>query len=284
VKICIFLDKIECMQHLATFVFMLISISLAAQDPVAYYRENGENASGIEEAAYYRTIQKENDRELHTYYWLPNRVKKEEGYYKNNKRTGLFKTYYKSGAPQAEIVYGGTRTRYAQFWSPEGKPLLEHSTGVVPEAAMPPGWDASYMVIEDSLLACAALVRPEKGDTLCYGYDINPQYPGGHQAMSQKLRRALVYPKHAREVGVEGKVTLEFIVNKTGRVEEMAVAQGIGFGCDEVALAALNTLEPFKPATYKGKPVKVSMRLPLMFHLESDEEPESKKGRKKKRH
>jgi TonB family protein len=270
------------MEIVVSTLLLLMASALAAQDPIRYYRENGEDASGPETAAYYRVVEKiENGEELRTYYWLPSKVKKEEGRYVDGKRHGLFKTYYRNGVPNTEIIYGTAHTQYVQFWSPNGKPLLRLGTGFVPEAAMP-GWSISYMEIEDSLLTCATSIRTEKGDTICYGDNIRPQYPGGDQQLYKKLRQAVVYPEADQEMGITGTVMLDFVVNKSGVMEEITVARGISFGCDAAAIAALKTMEPFMPATYKGKPVKVKMRLPIIFNLEDDAE-ENEKGRKKKK-
>src|SRR5688572_14613464 len=157
------------MKLLISGAFLLFSTVLAAQDKIRYYKEDGTHAPDEASAAYYRTVEETMDgKALHTYYWLPSKNKKEEGYYFNDKKTGVYKWYYRSGAPNAEALYGEADTRYIQFWSSEGKPLLTRGNGFVPRAAMP-GWDATYLIVEDSLLACICIVRPEKGDTICSG-------------------------------------------------------------------------------------------------------------------
>ena len=276
------------MKLLISGALLLLSTALAAQENFRYYREDGTNALDEASAAYYRAVEKTADgKELHTYYWLPSKNKKEEGYYRNDKKTGVYKWYYRSGAPNVEALYGGENTRYIQFWSPEGKPLLKHGNGFVPQAATP-DWNATYLIIEDSLLTCGGIVRPEKGDTICSGINIKAEYPGGTTEFNRELGRALVYPDAARRLGIAGTVTLEFVITKTGTLDEIVVVHGIGDNCDAAAVTALKSLRPFKPALYKGKPVKVKMRLPLYFQLEDvgdeeDEEDGAKKGRKRKK-
>lgn len=271
------------MKFVVSTLLLLMASTLAAQEPVRYYHENGENASDPETAAYYRVVERaESGEELRTYYWLPSKVKKEEGRYVDGKRKGLFKTYYRNGAPNTEIIYGGVHTQYVQFWSPDGKPLLRQGTGFVPEAAIP-GWNVSYIEIEDSLLLCGVSIRVEKGDTIYWGDSIRPQYPGGDQQLRKKLGQAVIYPEADRNMGITGTVTLDFVVNKSGVIEEITVARGISFGCDEAAITALKTMEPFMPATYKGKPVKVKMRLPIIFNLEADESEDGSEKKEKRK-
>jgi TonB family protein len=265
-------------------LLLLLNTFLAAQDKIRYYKEDGTNALDEASAAYYRTVEKTADgKELHRYYWLPSKNKKEEGYYTNDKKTGVYKWYYRSGAPNAEALYGGENTRYIQFWSSEGKPLLTQGNGFVPQAATP-GWNATFLIIEDSLLTCGGIVRPEKGDTLYSGGNIHAEYPGGTAAFNRELGQALVYPDAARRLGIAGTVMLEFVITKAGTLDEIVVIQGISDNCDAAAVTALKTLRPFKPATYKNKPVKVKMRLPLYFKLDGeDEDEDEKKGRKRKK-
>jgi protein TonB len=272
------------MKLLISGAFLLFSTVLAAQDKIRYYREDGTHAPDEASAAYYRTVEETTDgKALHTYYWLPSKNKREEGYYKNDRKTGVYKWYYRSGVLNAEALYGGENTRYIQFWSSEGKPLLTQGNGFVPQAATP-GWNATYLIIEDSLLTCGGIVRPEKGDTICSGINIKAEYPGGTAVFNRELGQALVYPESARRMGIAGTVTLEFIITKTGTLDEIVVLHGISDNCDAAAVTALKTLRPFKPATYKNKPVKVKMSLPLYFKLDGDEEEEDeKKGRKRKK-
>jgi TonB family protein len=265
--------------------FFLLSVNvLCAQDSVRYYLENGEHAVNAEAASYYRVVKKMTDgKELHTHYWLPSKIKKKEGHYVDGKATGLFKTYYRDGSPNMEIIYGGERARYIQIWSQDGKPLLRNGTGYIPEVAMS-DWEASFAEIEDSLLVYAAVVRPEKGDTIYSGHDIRPQYPGGDQELYEKVRQSMVYPPIAQRMGIEGTLILDFLVNKSGALEEITVIRGLSVECDHAAMNALSTVESFSPAIYKGKPVKVRMRLPIGLRLEEDDtESESGKGRRKRK-
>jgi len=91
-----------------------------------------------------------------------------------------------------------------------------------------------------------------------------PEVIGGDQVIGKNL----VYPPMAKKAGVEGKVTLRFIVNKEGVPTNVTVLlekpKEMGFG--DAAVAALMKAR-FKPGVQGDKPVAVRMVLPLNFTL-----------------
>lgn len=89
-----------------------------------------------------------------------------------------------------------------------------------------------------------------------------PELIGGMEALHKKIQ----YPPIAKKAGVEGRVTVQFIVDEQGNVQDAVVLKGIGAGCDEEALRAI-TATKFKPGKQRGSAVKVKMSLPVMFRL-----------------
>lgn len=89
-----------------------------------------------------------------------------------------------------------------------------------------------------------------------------PQMVGGQMALYEKLR----YPETARRAGIEGRVIIQFIVNKEGEVVNPAVVRSAGGGLDEAALEALKSVS-FTPGTQRGELVDVQMTLPVVFRL-----------------
>jgi protein TonB len=72
----------------------------------------------------------------------------------------------------------------------------------------------------------------------------------------------------ARKAGIEGRVTVQFIVNEQGKVENAQVVRGIGGGCDEEALKAIRAAE-FEPGMQRGRPVRVQYALSINFRLDN---------------
>lgn len=89
-----------------------------------------------------------------------------------------------------------------------------------------------------------------------------PQLIGGLASLQKKVK----YPEMARRAAIEGRVTIQFIVNEQGEVENPRVIRGIGGGCDEEALKAVMTAR-FKPGMQRGRPVRVQYSLPIVFRF-----------------
>ena len=72
------------------------------------------------------------------------------------------------------------------------------------------------------------------------------------------------YTDRAREAGVEGKVRIELTVDETGRVVNVRVLAGLGYGLDEAAVAAAQTAT-FEPAIRCGKPARATFTISMRF-------------------
>ncbi len=90
-----------------------------------------------------------------------------------------------------------------------------------------------------------------------------PEPIGGISAIQSKV----VYPEIAKRAGVEGTVYIEAFVDENGNVTRTSVVKGIGAGCDEAAMSAVQKVK-FKPGKQRGKPVKVRMSIPIRFRLQ----------------
>jgi len=80
------------------------------------------------------------------------------------------------------------------------------------------------------------------------------------------LNKYITYPEMARRAQIEGRVIVEFIIDKEGNVNNPKIIRGIGGGCDEVALSAVQKVK-FKPGMQRGKPVLVRYSMPINFTL-----------------
>lgn len=89
-----------------------------------------------------------------------------------------------------------------------------------------------------------------------------PEPIGGIAAIQSKI----VYPEIAKRAGVEGRVYVLAFVNKEGTVTKAKIIKGIGAGCDEAALKAVEETK-FKPGKQRGKPVNVQVSIPVVFRL-----------------
>jgi protein TonB len=91
----------------------------------------------------------------------------------------------------------------------------------------------------------------------------------GLAAFYQYVGTQIRYPAQARRMRVEGKVYVEFVVGKDGKIMEVKAVKGIGAGCDEEAVRIIQGSPPWNPGKQRGKPVKQRMVLPIIFKLAS---------------
>ncbi len=90
----------------------------------------------------------------------------------------------------------------------------------------------------------------------------------GMQAFYKTLFEKIKYPAQARRMGVEGRVFCEFVVNRDGSLQDVKVIRGIGAGCDEEAVRALQSMPPWKPGKQRGKAVRSRFNLAVIFKLQ----------------
>ena len=102
---------------------------------------------------------------------------------------------------------------------------------------------------------------PDKEDYLAE-IDEMPKPIGGIKALAAKV----VYPKNAKDDGVQGRVFVKAYINEKGIVVKTKILRGIGSGCDEAAVNAISATR-FTPGKHKGKPVKVQVSIPILFKL-----------------
>ncbi|MDO8993788.1 MAG: energy transducer TonB [Daejeonella sp.] len=99
------------------------------------------------------------------------------------------------------------------------------------------------------------------------GIENYPEFPGGHSAFIKFLSRNLKYPETAVEKGIEGKVLISFIIEKNGRLSNIKILRGIGYGCDEEAIRVLEKSPEWKPGIQNKQKVRVAYTLPINFSL-----------------
>ena len=90
---------------------------------------------------------------------------------------------------------------------------------------------------------------------------------GGMGAFYKYVRKRMKYPSQARRMGIEGRVFVEFVVDKDGSLISVKAVKGIGAGCDEEAVRVIKNHPKWKPGKQRGVPVKQKIVLPITFQL-----------------
>lgn len=120
-------------------------------------------------------------------------------------------------------------------------------------------------VIEDIIIEEAP--EEEVADEIFTIVEDQPNFPGGTSAFYQYVQKNLKYPAQARRMGIEGKVFVQFVVDRDGTISQVTVVKGIGAGCDEEAARVIKNSPKWKPGKQRGQPVRVRMILPITFKL-----------------
>lgn len=97
------------------------------------------------------------------------------------------------------------------------------------------------------------------------------EFPGGEEALISYLSSSISYPEEAKKEGIEGKVFVNFVVEKDGSIGEVKIKRGIGGGCDEEAIRVIKEMPKWEPATQRNKEVRLEMNLPINFKLNETE-------------
>lgn len=90
---------------------------------------------------------------------------------------------------------------------------------------------------------------------------------GGMGAFYKYVADKLKYPPQARRMNIDGKVFVEFVINKDGSITDVRAVKGIGAGCDEEAVRVVQSAPAWTPGKQRGKPVRQKMVLPITFKL-----------------
>lgn len=97
--------------------------------------------------------------------------------------------------------------------------------------------------------------------------EIMPQYPGGNNALNKFLVNNIKYPNEASAKNIQGKVLVNFIINKEGKIVDPKVVRSIDPLLDAEALRVVKLMPHWIPGKDKGKTVSVSNTIPINFVL-----------------
>ena len=94
-----------------------------------------------------------------------------------------------------------------------------------------------------------------------------PVFPGGQEALVKGLSSTIVYPTEALQQRISGKVIVKYVVDASGRVQDVQVARSAHPLLDAEAVRAVGTLPAYTPGQQSGRVVPVSLTLPIQFEL-----------------
>ena len=111
-------------------------------------------------------------------------------------------------------------------------------------------------------------VVDDKPEEVFISVEQMPQFPGGEAALMKFLSSHINYPPMAAENNVQGKVIVQFVVDKTGKVGEVKIVRSVDKELDHEAIRVCQALPKFVPGRQNGRPVSVWFTLPIQFKLQ----------------
>jgi TonB family protein len=231
-----------------------------------------------------------------TYYFRNGKIKS-KGINKDGNPVGIVTSYYENGLTQAVQLFEQASfiPSLVNYYDSSGRQLIKDGNGYCA------CYFDSYLVDGGDILEKGKL-NSGKRDSLWTGYRKNSsmyykeQYQNGKliagisydslgnqynydviekaaepkkgmMGFYQHVARTLRYPASARRYGIEGKVFVEFVVNEDGSISDVKSIKGIGYGCDEEAVKAIQSSLHWLPGIQRGQVVKQRMVLPITFKL-----------------
>ena len=109
--------------------------------------------------------------------------------------------------------------------------------------------------------------QTKKNDMVFDVVEVMPQFPGGQIAMLKYLMENIKYPEQAMKEGIQGRVTVRFIVEKDGSISDVKPILSVHPLLNKEAVRVVESMPKWSPGKQNGKPVRVRFNVPVMFKL-----------------
>ena len=98
--------------------------------------------------------------------------------------------------------------------------------------------------------------------------EVMPSFPGGQAALLQYLNSHVKYPVVAKENGIQGRVTISFVVERDGSITDVKVARSVDPSLDKEAARVVSSMPRWTPGKQNGSAVRVKFNVPVVFRLQ----------------
>ena len=116
----------------------------------------------------------------------------------------------------------------------------------------------------------ASKVAPQEG-VIFQVVEEMPEFPGGMGEAMKFLGRNIKYPVVAQPAKIEGRVIVQFVVERDGNLSNIHVVRGVSPELDAEAIRVIGLMPKWKPGKQRGKEVAVKYTVPIMFRLQTPE-------------
>ena len=95
-----------------------------------------------------------------------------------------------------------------------------------------------------------------------------PEFPGGSAELLKYLSTHIKYPTMSQEMGSQGRVIVQFVVDKDGSITNPTVVRGVDAYLEKEAIRVISGMPKWKPGVQNGKKVRVKYTVPVVFRLQ----------------
>jgi TonB family protein len=185
-------------------------------------------------------------------------------------------TYYKSGKIKSEeekFNPVGRKNGTIKHWYENGqlKSEIHYEDGSL-DGDVITYWENSVLKREDFFekgrLVNGTCYNVKGQEVPHYDYEVRPEYPGGVSQLLQFLATQVRYPAESRQRGSEGKVIVQFTVEKDGTVTNAVVKRGVDAYLDAEALRVVSQMARWQPGMIDGEAAQMLFTLPIVFSIQ----------------
>lgn len=210
-------------------------------------------------------------------------------FHENNKEILMRITTGKQSSPDSRSfrLYNARKYAVTYYLSPEetdlspANPLIDRKKDTLYYVPCCKSFFlGTQQFVEDTTIAQKSLddfqiLRDSIGDRI----ETNPEFPGGESACMQWLAQNIKYPSICIEQGIQGRVYVQFIVEKDGFITNIKAVKSPSPFLSKEAIRLVKQMPRWKPGTVNGVPVRIKFTLPIKFLLTSESDSSKKKSR-----
>lgn len=127
--------------------------------------------------------------------------------------------------------------------------------------------DDTGPVVDIKNIENVVVEEPEREEEVFQVVEKMPEFPGGSAELMKWLNKTLKYPSIAQDNGIQGRVIVQFVVNKDGSIVDPVVVKSVDPYLDKEALRVVKLMPNWSPGEQRGKAVRVKFTLPVTFRL-----------------
>jgi protein TonB len=99
--------------------------------------------------------------------------------------------------------------------------------------------------------------------------DKEPVFNEGNGDLNEFIKKNIMYPKQSRKDQIEGKVYVQFVIEKNGKVTNIKILKGLNEDCNKEVIRIVDKMPRWKPGEKNNQPVRTFFNLPVKFSLKS---------------